>query len=376
MNYQNETYEQRRQRAQEEYEKQQTKTKRLICLVVVFVIVGILFASMIGSVPRNHVGILIRAGVVQPEELSEGWKFKIPLIDKIDAMSNEVQTLRIATGNVDKPTTSESAETKDRQLIPTFEFEIQYQLSKDQSFNVYKNYGKNYETRLITTNATAIIKQVFSMYDAEMIVEKKTEIPEKVKELLNEFTSPVGIEIKRVNMKTYDFTAEYTAILEERAMLSAQLKNNEIKQNNERIAAQTAYDVAVKESEKNAETNRIAAENAKEVALLQAQQESETRLIRAQADAEANRIAAENDAYVITTRAEADKEARLASAEATKAELEAQASGLNELVIQRQFLEKWNGQLLPNFGSGSGITFTNMTDIIKAYMPSIGGSEE
>ena len=368
-----ETYEQRRAAAQEEREAHARSIKKVITAAVVAFVVFLLAINCIGVVPRNHVGILIRAGVVQPQELTEGWKAKIPVVDKIESMSNEVQTLRIATGDVDKPTTTETAETKDRQLIPTFEFEIQYQLSPDQSFNVYKNYGKNYETRLITNNATAIIKQVFSFYNAEEIVEKKAEIPVEVAKLLNEFTAPVGIEIKRVNMKTYDFTAEYTAILEERAMLSAQLKNNEIKQNNERIAAQTAYDVAVKESEKMAETNRIAAENAKEVALLQAQQESETRLIRAEADAEANKISADNDAYVMTTRAEADKKARLAAAEATKAELEAQASGLNDLVIQRQFIDKWNGQLLPNFGGGNGLTFTDMTEIIQSFLPKNGG---
>lgn len=360
---------------EEKRKKREARMKKIKTLSSVTALLTILLVLSVGVIPKNHVGILIRAGVVQEQELSEGWKLKIPIVDRIEAMSNEVQTLRIATGDVENPTTSETAETKDRQLIPTFEFEIQYQLNKEQSFAVYKNYGKNYESRLITSNAAPIIKQVFSEFNAEEIVVKKAEIPEKVREQLNAFTSPIGIEIKRVNMKTYDFTAEYTAILEERAMLSAQLKNNEIKQNNERIAAQTAYDVAVKESEKEAETARIKAENDKEVALLKAQQESETRIIAAQAAADASKIQADNEAYVITTKAEADKTARLASAEATKAELEAQASGLTDLVVQKQFIEKWDGQLIPSFGNSGGVSFTNMTDIIKNYL-NISETEE
>lgn len=342
----------------QEKQKHVNMYKKWIIGGVITVLALIVLFSSIGSVPKNHVGILIRAGVVQDRELSEGWKLKIPIVDSIEAMSNEVQTLRIASG-VEKATTSETAETKDRQLIPVFEFEVQYQLSKDQSFNVYKNYGRNYESYLIESNAVSIIKQVFSRYGSESIVEHKENIPLAICEELNKITEPVGIFIRRVNMKTYDFTPEYTALLEERAMLSAQLKNNEIKQNNERIAAQTAQDVAIKNAETEAEKARIKAENDKEVAMIQANSK-----------AEADKINADNEYYVTTKKAQADKEARLAKAEATKAELEAQASGLNEMVIQKLFLEKWNGQLIPSFGSGSGmnLNFADLTDIMKSYI--------
>ena len=366
--------------SQEQREEQrklaEKKTRNYIIGGVAVFLVFIVLISSFGSVPRNHVGILTRAGVVQQVELDEGWKLKIPFVDRIDSMSNEVQTTRIAAGG-DKPTTKDTAETKDQQIVPEFEFEIKHQLARDKSFSVFKNYGMNYEKMLIEDNALAIIKQVFSMYNSEELVDKKLDIPTEVARRLNEITSPVGVEIIIVNMKNYDFTPEYNAILEERAMLSAQLKNNEIKQNNEKIAAQTEYDVAVKKAEKEAETARIKAENDKAVALIQAEQNKETALIEAQAQADAKKIAVDNEAYVITTKAEADKAARLATAEAIKAELEAQASGLNDLIIQKQFLEKWDGKLIPNFGgSGTGITFTNMTDILKQYLPIGGGVEE
>ena len=348
------------------------KLVKYVCVTVAAILLIMFAFSFRGVVPQNHVGILIRAGVTQERELDEGWKFKIPFIDRIITMSNQVQTLRIASGGVKNPTTNETAETLDRQLIPTFEFEIQYQLAKDKSFDVYKAYGQNYESKLIESNALAIIKQVFSLYGSESIVEKKVEIPDKVGAMLNEITEPVGVVIKRVNMKTYDFTAEYTSLLEERAMLAAQLKNNEIKQNNDKIAAQTAYDVAVKNAEKEAETARINAESSKEVGLIYAEQKKEIALIEAQAQADAKKIEVDNEAYVITTKAEAEKTARLAAAEATKAELEAQASGLNALVIQKQWIEKWNGQLLPDFGGGTTFSYADFTEIIKQYLPSTG----
>lgn len=331
-------------------------TKKHVIIGISIILLIVLAFNVFASVPYNHVGILLRAGVVQDETLPEGWRIKIPFVDSVEVMSNQVQSYRIATG-VENPTTTETAETKDRQLIPTFEFEVLHQLSKNESFKVFQNYGKNYADTLIGANAVAIIKQVFSTFEAEEIVTNKVTIPEMIAERLNAITKPVGVTITRVNMKTYDFTPEYTAILEERAMLSAQLQNNEIKQNNERIAAQTAYDVAVKQSQKEAETASIKAKNDKEVAL-----------INAEADAAAKKLAVDNEAYIIQTRAEAEKTARIAAAEATKAELEAQAAGLNEMVIQKLFMDKWDGRLIPSFGNG-GFSFADMTDVIKQYLP-------
>lgn len=355
-----------RQQAATEETAKMKKLKKLIIGTVAGVLIIVLIAACWGSVPYNHVGILIRAGVVQQEELPEGWKFKIPVVDKIDTMSNQVQTTRVACG-VDKATTVEAAETADMQLIPKYDFEIQYQLLKERSFNVYKMYGKDYKDRLIDSNAVFVIKGVFSIYHSEELVHNKEKIPQQVMEKLNAITEPIGVKIVQVTMKTYDFTPEYTALLEERAYLTAQLQNNEIKQNNERIAAQTAYDVAVKKAEQEAETARIKAENDKAVAEIQAKNAKEVARIKAESDAEAEKIRVDNEAYVLVTQAEADKTARLAKAEATKAELEAQASGLNELVIQRQWIDKWNGQLIPSFGDGNGFSFTDLTDVVNSY---------
>lgn len=331
--------------------------RKLIGVIIALVLVLILAVMSIGSVPQNNVGIMIRAGVVQTSELTEGWHFKVPFVDTIVCMSNQVQNMRISAGTGKNDTTTESGETSDRQLIPTYEFTIQYQLTKSESFTVYKNFGTDYASKLIAPNAVAVIKQVFSGFASEDIVNNKTVIPAMVRDMLDAITSQYGITIVNVMMNNYDFTPEYTALLEERAYLAAQVKNNEIKQENERIAAQTAYDVAVKAAEREAETNRLAAENANAIALA-----------KAQADAEANRIAVDNEAYVTVTAANAEKTARLAAAEALKAELEAQASGLNDLVVQKAFIERWNGVMVPTFGNGMGFTLTDLTEVVKSYL--------
>lgn len=335
---------------------------RLIFVAVILILLVALVSSVVATVPAGYTGVLTTYGKVENESMSSGLHFKLPW-QKVIRLDNHIQTMRISAGTKN-PTTTDTAETKDQQLIPTFEFEIQYQLNPEMSYVVYSNYGENYADVLLKSNVLQFIKETFALYNAEEIVTSKGEIPAKIMERLSEATSPLGVNIIRINMVTYDFAPEYTAILEQRALLSAQLENNQLQQRNETITAQTQYDVAVKQAEKDAETQRIAAENQNAIALK-----------NAEAKAEAARIQADNDAYVTRTVAEAERDARIASAEAERAELEAKSSGLNAYVIQQEFIQKWDGKLMPNFGD-MGFGFTDYTDIIKSYLPDSSSTAE
>lgn len=345
------------------------KHRAVVYTTFIALIVVIVAVNSIGVVPVNHTGVWKRFGVVQEEAVPEGMHLKIPFADEIESISNQVQTSTIYAHPTDNnATTKESAETKDQQLIISYTFEIQYQLETSQSFIIYKNYGKSYEKLLVVANAMPVIKQSFAQFNSEEITTNKDKIAEYVQTNLDAYTKRFGINILRVNFVSYDFTAEYNAILEERAALKAQVVNEQLRQDQQRVAAQTEYDVAVKQANKDAETKRIAAENDKKVALIQAERDKETRIIEANATAEAKKINADNEAYVKKTIADADRDARLAAAEATKAELEAQSAGLNDLIIQRTFIEKWDGKLIPSFNGGSSFNFADLTKIYEQFI--------
>ena len=345
------------------------KYKKVFRVALITLLALVIVLNCIGTVPVNHTGVLKRLGVVQNVAVPEGIHLKIPFVDEIESISNRVQTSTVIASQKDpKATTKETAETKDQQLIMSYIFEIQYQLESSQSFVIYKNYGKDYEKMLIISNVLPSIKQAFAKYNSEEITTNKENIALFVRDDLHAYTRKFGINILKVNFVSYDFTDEYNKILEERAALKAQVVNEELRQNQQRVKAQTDYDVAVKNASKNAETARIEAENNKQVALINAEKDKETQLINAQAKAEARKIDADNEFYVKTTLANAERDARLAAAEATKAELEAQASGLNELIIQRNFIEKWNGQLIPSFNGTSSFNFADLTEIYKQFI--------
>lgn len=336
---------------------------------VLAVIIIIIMTGCIGIVPVNHTGVWKRLGVVQHSAVPEGVHLKFPIIDEIESISNQVQTSTVIASQKDSnATTKETAETKDQQLIMSYIFEIQYQLEPSQSFVIYKNYGKNYEKMLIVANVLPAIKQAFAQYNSEEITTNKENIASFVRDNLHSYTKQFGINVLKVNFVSYDFTDEYNKILEERAALKAEVINEGLRQDKQRVQAQTEYDVAVKNANKDAETKRIAAENDKKVAIIDAEKEKEKRLIEAQASAEAQKIEADNKAYVTITVANADRDARLASAQAHKAELEAQASGLNELIVQKAFIEKWDGKLIPSFNGASSFNVADLTKIYEQFL--------
>lgn len=330
------------------FEKPGKVAVAIITLVLAAVMITM---SCMGSVPVGHTGILTTFGKVEATHLDSGMYFKKPWQEVVE-LDNRKQVLTISGGG----SADNAIETRDQQLIMSYEFEVHYQLNPEMSYMVYKNYGKNYEDKLITSNGQQFIKEVFAMYLADEIVTSREKIPGEIKERLSIVTDPLGVNIERINFVSYDFSPEYTAVLEQRALLNAQIENNKLAQQNETIAAQTQYDVAVKQAEKEAETQRIAAENANRIAIAQAEAQAET-----------DKINAENNAYVTRTKAEAQKDARLAAAEAEKAELEAKSAGLNDYVIQQEFIQKWDGKLIPSFGEND-LGFTNYTDIIKSYL--------
>lgn len=330
------------------------KPGKVVIAVVAIILAAIMVVmSCMGSVPVGHTGILTTFGKVEATHLDSGMYTKKPWQEVVE-LDNRKQVLTISS---DGGNSAENAiETRDQQLVMSYEFEVHYQLNPEMSYAVYKNYGKNYEDKLITSNGQQFIKEVFALYLADEIVTSREKIPEEIKQRLSTVTEPLGVNIERINFVSYDFSPEYTAVLEQRALLNAQIENNKLAQQNETIAAQTQYDVAVKQAEKEAETQRIAAENANKIAIAQAEAQAET-----------DRINAENNAFVTRTKAEAQKDARLAAAEAEKAELEAKSAGLNDYVIQQEFIQKWDGKLIPSFGD-TGLGFTDYTDVIKGYL--------
>ena len=322
-------------------------------------LLAIIFSCMLncyGTVPSNFTGIRTIWDVVQETPLKEGRYFKVPFSEKLILMDNRVQTIRVAAG-VDGATTTQTAETKDQQELPVFDFSIQFQLLPENSIAVYKAYGADYAKPLVQLTALPFIKEVFAEYLSDEIVTNKSVIPQKIADKLNAVTEPYGIVIRRVIMNSYNFTDEYNALVEQYAMSTRQVKNNEVNLQNQRLQAQSDYDVKVKAAERDAETQRIKAEADKAAALIDAQTRAET-----------DKIKAENDAAIMVSKAEAEKTSRIAKADATKAELEAEAAGLNDLVVQKAFIEKWDGRLMPSFGGGANIGFTDYTEFVKDFV--------
>lgn len=324
---------------------------------VAIAIVMFVASACIYEVPSGYTGIKTTFGKVDNTSLPNGLNIVMPW-QNVVLMDEHVQEIDIRQSDGD------SAQTKDLQKVPTYWFKVQYQLRHDAAAQLFLTYGTEYEDILIRNNCLTIAKDIFPQFEAERIAPERDALSKQIEDELRERVSPYGIDIKFVNLKDYDFAPEFNKILDERALERAKVENNKIAQENARVTAQTEYDVAVKEKEKEAETQRI--ENEKAIA----QQEAQNKIAveKAKADAERDKIAADNAAYVTTTKSEAEKTKGLNEAAVTKAKMEAENTTITQLMVQYEAAKNWDGKLVPSFGGGTGLTFTNLSDVIWQYL--------
>ena len=168
-------------------------------------VVKIIIASLFGAViifggftivSPQEIGIITRAGALN-RSLSEGFHFKIPLIEGVTKMKIQEQKL-----TVDSQVYSKDAQTVDTKLT------VNYQLKRSDVERVYRETKNNYQDIIITPVLSPAIEEVFSKFTAQELVEKRSELPVAVKNAVIERVGEKGILIKGVEF-TFDFDDQY-----------------------------------------------------------------------------------------------------------------------------------------------------------------------
>jgi len=169
---------------------------------------------------------------------------------------------------------------------------------------------------------------------------------------------------------------EYEAAVKLQADLRMKQATAELQKTvNEKEAAATA---ALAEGEKeanriraesDAEVKQIAAENAAAVAKIEADNQNQIRLNQAENEKQTKQMAADAAAYSTVEQAKAEAEAIRETGEAYKANPSLMELKLKELQadVDKTWAEKWSGFV---FDTGTGFTFTDLSDTIKTLVGS------
>ena len=212
--------------------------KKTIGIVVAVLVAVIVLFNSITIVDAGHTGVINTLGHVSENVLQEGIHLKIPFIQTIIKMDNRIVKLEVET----------EAFSKDLQTVET-KLAINYRVSKDKSYAIYKNVGSDYETILVTPAVNEVLKAITAKYTAEETVANRSLISQGLIEELNNKLNRNGIYVEDVNIINFEFSEAYIAAIEEKQVAEQRL-----------LKAKTEKEEAIVKAEAEAETLRIQSE--------------------------------------------------------------------------------------------------------------------
>lgn len=250
-------------------------TKKIGAIIATIVVAGgvIFTAASTVKIKNGHVGVIYSIqGGVQDEVLGQGWKFVGPT-KKVIQYSIRTQQLYMSKDSQEGSEEDESLNVGTQGGTVNVDFEMSYSFNSETVANVYKKYGglsgKEIVDTIVRGRIRGLVNEVTSQYTvAEVYIDKRQEVNERITEHLRENLKEIGINVERASLPDVRPDASVLAALTERSKVAQELENE--KQRQEKI--------------------RLEAESKK----IQAQGEADAMLIKAQAEADANRILSES----------------------------------------------------------------------------------
>lgn len=172
-------------------------------------IILLLFGSFT-IVNSGEIGLKVRFGKITNTPISEGINWKIPGIEKIVKVNVKVRKYENETAL--------STSSKDLQIINNIVINVNYQIDNTKAVSLYKNVGNNYEDVVITPAIQESVRSIISQYTAEELVTKRSEIANAINDNLNQKLNSYGINVLSTAIKNFDFSAEYNAAIEKKAV--------------------------------------------------------------------------------------------------------------------------------------------------------------
>lgn len=299
-----------------------------IVLAIAMVLALILCLMCLTKIPAGYVGIVynIRDGV-SDEVLSQGLHLVAPT-KKVTTYSIGIEQSYLTAENKGDSKKDESFNipTSDGKTVKV-NLEFSYRFNADEVANTFVQFkgrsGEEIKDTFIKPKVIAWTQEVSARYPVtDIFGDKRTEINNELDVYLKDKFAPYGIIIDTVNFTNIEVDEETAEAIQKK------------------VTAQQELELANIE----AETAKVQAEKEKEVALIAAAQQKETAAI----EAEAAKIKAEAEAEVLRIEAEAEAEANLKIAQSLTAEL-----------IEKNKIEKWNGDVPNVQGSSTPIISIN-----------------
>ena len=205
------------------------KISKKIAWPIAIIIALILVATQtIRIVPTGEVGVKTAFGVVSGRA-NEGFNLIFPW-EEIIPMNTKIQKQSF---------TELSASTKDAQSISNINIDVNYKLIPEKAEEVYATVGEKYNETLISPLLTQFIKDRLALYNAESLVTERNKIVSDITEQLKNNLEDYGIEVVAVSLANYDFSPDFNAALERKAVAEKEIETAKNTQEKAKVEAET-----------------------------------------------------------------------------------------------------------------------------------------
>lgn len=271
---------------------------KIITLSIAALLIILVLALAFGAwynVPEGEVGVLFyKFGPgkgFNPNELGQGWGFKVPFKDKVYTIPFRTQMIGFYGGTEDRGTYA-AIQPKDLNGINFFvDVTVRYRLDPTQASEFIEQKGEGVaamEQLLATAVRADSTRGVFGKYAQEDIPEHRIEIAKEIQKVLQERINfeasgklqPGFITIEAVDVRNVQFDNRI-----EEAIVN--------KQTQKQIAEKKEYEL--QQEQKEREIELVRADKEKQAKILRAEGEADA--IWKVAEAKAKGIQAVNDAY-------------------------------------------------------------------------------
>ncbi len=268
--------------------------------LALLVIAGATLMSLV-TVQAGHRGVKTRFGRIIGHALKPGLHVKIPIMDDIVSIEVREQNLPLET----------SASSKDLQTVQS-RIVVNFHPLQDEVANLYSDIGIEYKARILDPAVEETVKAITAQYTAEQLISQRTEVREKMMDMLSKRVLDSHVKITKFNIVNFEFSKSFNDAIE---------------------------------AKQNAEQSALQAQN-------------ELRRIQVEADQQIETARGRAESLRLQARAEADSILAKAEAEAKAQELLAKV--VNRDVIALRAIEKWDG-IMPRV-TGEVVPFIGVQD--------------
>ena len=217
-------------------------TFKLAILIFILLTALIIFLNSISTVPTGYIGIRTKFGKASQDVVQEGLNLKFPIIEKIVLMDCRTQKAEIAC----------STASKDLQEV-TLKVAVNYNVSVDNAYEIYKSIGINYESIMISPSILESVKSATAQYTAEELITRRAEVSDLMEETLKAKIESRGFNVVDFNVTDLDFSVAYNQAIEKKQVAEQEAKQAEY----ELEKAKIENEKKIAEAEANAKVMQV-----------------------------------------------------------------------------------------------------------------------